>query len=241
MRILFLSIFLIFPLLADIGTVGAHQGSASLVRQGESLTLFSGMTLQEHDAIMTKTQSKVQLIMKDETIITIGPSSHFEINAYSFTSDAQNNLNLRLQRGFFRTITGKIGKIAPERFKIQTKSATIGIRGTDFAAYVDQKTEYIACFSGRIKVKTSDEKFELDTAMMVVLDKEKWRKLNLDIEKFRPLLYSNTHSSKLKNIKKDSFDTSEIESINQQERLQNSNFAITPGYEVPTPLPPFIP
>ncbi len=241
MRIIFLFIFILIPLFADIGSIGAYQGKASLLREEETLGVSSGMVLQENDAIITQEKSKVQLIMKDETIITIGPSSHFEIDSYRFESKAQNTLSMQLRHGFFRAITGKIGKIAPERFKIRTKSATIGIRGTDFAAYIDDKTEYIACFHGSIQVITDDKNFDLNTAMMIMLSENRWKELDLDIQKFRPLLYTNEHQSTSKNSVDAPFDSATIESISQQERLQNANFNITPGYDITTSPPPFIP
>ncbi len=241
MRILFLFLLILVQGLAGIGTVGASQGDVSLLRKAESLTLTSGMALQEHDAIITQAKSKVQLIMKDETIITIGPSSRFEIDSYHFGANSENNLNLKLQHGFFRAITGKIGKMAPERFKIRTRSATIGIRGTDFAAYVDKEKEYIACFNGKIHVLTPKENFDVDASMMIMLSDNKWKKLDLDIQKFHPLLHSPQHLSRADNKQNKLFDSSVLESINQQERLQNSNFNITTGYEITTPPPLFIP
>jgi len=169
MRTLVFILVTLLPLLADIGHVGAYSGSAKLVRKGVITEIQSGLVLQKSDSIITASQSKVQLIMEDETIITIGPLSHFEIDSYQFEPNKKSNLSLRLQRGFFRSITGKIGKVAPERFKIHTKSATIGVRGTDFAAYVDEQSEYIGCFNGAITVTAGEKNFEVDAHMMISL------------------------------------------------------------------------
>ncbi|MEA1918685.1 MAG: FecR family protein [Campylobacterota bacterium] len=241
MRVLFLLFLTLVSLLADIGVVGAFKGSAELIRQGESHALLSGSVLQENDAIITQEDAKVQLIMKDETIITIGPNSHFELDSYIFEDNAQSTLNLRLQRGFFRAITGKIGKLAPERFKIRTKSATIGIRGTDFAAYVDTQSEYIGCFNGAIHIQGEDESFDINADMMVTLINGKWEALPLNIVKFYPLLVSNTKEKTAHNNLKPPFDASVIDALIQQERFQNESFEITPGYELETSPPPFIP
>jgi len=39
---------------------------------------------------------------------------------------------LRLITGAFRAITGSIGKLQKSKFEVETRVATIGIRGTDF-------------------------------------------------------------------------------------------------------------
>jgi hypothetical protein len=241
MKILSLLIFIFLTLSANIGSVGAYRGSAKLIRQGESLDISSGMILKQHDTIVTKTETKVQLIMKDETIITIGPSSYFKIDSYSFENSKKNTLNVQLKHGFFRAITGKIGKIAPERFKIRTKSATIGIRGTDFGAYVGEQSEYIGCFNGKIDVLTKDKTFEVDKSMMVMLEDNIWKKIALDIDKFRAVLHPAIIQNSAKEKIVNPFDSSTIEALTQQERLQNSNVEITPGYNVNTLPPPFVP
>lgn len=241
MRILFLLIFLTLSLLADIGAIGAFKGDAKLLRQSNSLEVFSGMILQEHDAIITQKKTTVQLIMKDKTVITIGPSSHFEINSYHFNPNLESHLSLKLNHGFFRSITGKIGKLAPKRFKIRTKSATIGIRGTDFAAFVDAKNEFIGCFNGQIEVSTLDKTFNIEAKTMVTLIDSRWEKRTLDIQKFHPLLLKKHKKTYSKNDLKEPFDASSIESMIQQERLQNYNFKTLPGYNLDTGLPPFVP
>jgi hypothetical protein len=51
------------------------------------------------------------------------------------------------------TISGKIGKIAPERFTVKTKTATIGIRGTNFTVLVlEDGSQNIYCTYGAISV-----------------------------------------------------------------------------------------
>jgi len=241
MRILSLLVFMIVALIADIGVIGAFKGDANLVRNDEVLNISSGMKLQEHDTLTTQKEATVQLIMKDQTIITIGPSSNFQIDSYRFESDRDNSLDFSLKQGFFRAITGKIGKLSPERFKIHTKSATIGIRGTDFAAYVDLERENIACFSGSIEVATQEEVFEIHANRMLTLIESRWQEFPLDIQKFTQILVSDGRQENRHHLLKAPFDASVIENLTQQERLQNAGFEITPGYEIISPPPVFVP
>ncbi len=67
--------------------------------------------------------------------MTVRPNSEMLIQQYKFKENAaDNNMVLQLLRGGFRAITGLISKNSPDAARVLTKTATIGIRGTDFDA-----------------------------------------------------------------------------------------------------------
>ena len=185
MKFIFIFFTLIANLLANIGEVTALQGSATLLRESNELTLSKGFSLDNDDTINTAAKSKVQVILNDDTVITIGPNSqyHFE-KVNTKTPEA----TMQLKRGFFKTVTGKIGKIAPERFKIKTKAATIGIRGTQFMAYVSEDDEQIACIQGKIVVQTAEQKYEILAGNMISYKNGTWRVEPINMEAFSPVL-----------------------------------------------------
>ena len=139
-------------LLASIGNVSAVKGVAKIERNTKSIAIKYGSAIEERDKIVTQNKSKVQIILKDQTVVTIGENSKYSFDEYKFDTKANSKANMKLSHGFFRVVTGKIGKIAPERFKIQTKSATIGIRGTHFFGLVKRKYEEVGCIRGKISV-----------------------------------------------------------------------------------------
>jgi len=151
-NLLIILLFLTTGLLADIGTIMASKGSAVVQRVSGDLIAKSGLSLLEGDTIVTKAKSRVQVMLKDETVVTIGAKSTFSFDEYSFDG-ANSKVAMRSSRGFFRSVTGKIGKLAPQRFKVKTASATIGIRGTDFWGKTGGKREKITCNKGVIVVK----------------------------------------------------------------------------------------
>ena len=71
-------------------------------------------------------------------------------------------------------VTGKIGKLAPERFKLKTVSATIGIRGTDFSGDIMDNREIIRCYSGAISVELDNGGIEdiLSGMLIEITDKK---------------------------------------------------------------------
>ncbi|MEA1891445.1 MAG: FecR family protein, partial [Campylobacterota bacterium] len=137
----------------EVATVTALKGDATLERDSATLVVNLGDKLQEKDAITTGDKSKVQIIFDDETIVTIGKNSNFSINEYLFEEKQEPVVRFGMLKGAMRTITGKIGKIAPDKFSVETKSATIGIRGTNFAVLVGEDgSNEIYCTFGAISV-----------------------------------------------------------------------------------------
>ncbi len=136
MQIIFLSLFLFLNLFAkEAGKVekvivDEEEKLVALVqRENEVLNLKEvGFVVHQNDIIKTYKKSKLKIRFLDDTIIYIGPKTTLEIAKYYY--DKKNNTtNLKILNGSFKLKTGKIGELAPERFKIDTKFSVIGIRG----------------------------------------------------------------------------------------------------------------
>ncbi len=151
-RLLLVLVFIVSGLLADIGNIMAVKGEAKVLRDGEEIVAVSGLALLRGDNIITQARSRVQVMLKDETVVTIGAKSKFSFDEYLFDG-ANSKVAMSSSRGFFRSVTGRIGKLAPQRFKVKTASATIGIRGTDFWGVTGGEREKFTCNRGKIVVK----------------------------------------------------------------------------------------
>lgn len=167
MKVLFFILALSTFVWSNIGNVAALKGDANIVRQGKTLKIISGIELEVKDKIITSSKSLVQVILKDDTVVTIGPNSSFVFDAYQFDTKENTKVTMHIDRGFFRSVTGKIGKIAPERFKVKTVSATIGIRGTDFSALVSENKEIISCYRGKITALIDNISHNVDAGMQL--------------------------------------------------------------------------
>ena len=136
----------------NIGTIMALKGTAK-IKRAISLKAKMGMKLLEGDVILTSKLSKMQVILLDDTVVTIGANSSFGFKEFKFDGTKNSKVTLQVKNGYFRTITGRTGKIAPDRFRVKTLNATIGVRGTDFGGYITKNKEIIQCYSGSIWVK----------------------------------------------------------------------------------------
>jgi len=169
MRIFFFFLTLTAFLWSNIGNIGALKGTATVTRSSSTLNVKNGMLLKIKDKIITAAKSRVQVILKDNTVVTIGPNSTFVFDAYKLGGKDDSEVKMHIDRGFFRSVTGKIGKLAPERFKVKTASATIGIRGTDFSALISEGKETITCYKGRIIVSIGGTFHNVDAGMILEL------------------------------------------------------------------------
>ncbi|MCW8894736.1 FecR family protein [Sulfurimonas sp.] len=155
------SILLSINLLANsVATITALKGLAVIERAGESIEASLGAKLEAKDTIITKEKSKLQIIFKDETIISLGKNSNFSIKEYLFEDNQAPIAKFGMLKGAMRAITGKIGEIAPDKFTVQAKTATIGIRGTNFSVVVGDDGSYqIYCTYGTISVSIGGKEY----------------------------------------------------------------------------------
>ncbi len=97
--------------------------------------LGKGLALNEGDRLTTSDGSTAIVKLQDGTRMTLRPNSELVVQKYQFKEGASDNsMLLQLLRGGLRAITGLISKGSSSAAKIQTATATIGIRGTDFDA-----------------------------------------------------------------------------------------------------------
>jgi len=100
-------------------------------------TLGKGLPLREGDRLTTSDGASAIIKLEDGTRMTVRPNSEIVLQQYAFKENATDNgMLMQLVRGGFRAVTGLISKNAPNAARVQTSTATIGIRGTDFDARV---------------------------------------------------------------------------------------------------------
>lgn len=212
MRILLFLFALTAFVWSNIGNIGAFKGTGTVTRSSGILEIKNGMVLNVKDKIITAKKSRVQVILKDNTVVTIGPNTTFVFDAYVFGGKNDSEVKMHIDRGFFRAVTGKIGQLAPERFKVKTASATIGIRGTDFSSLVSENEEIITCYKGRINVVFDGITHNINANMML--------KLSSGIAKIKTLSGSRVLQSMHEKSKTEKIKSDEIADIVQQEILE---------------------
>ncbi len=157
-KIIFILLFISNFLLANnVGKIVSFNGEASILRENQTILVDKNSVFQKNDTLNTKENTKLQILFLDDTIISVGQNSTLKINDYLF-EEKDSKAEFTMVKGVFRTITGKIGKIAPENFKLETKSASIGIRGTQIITAIEDNNEKIFCTEGQIEIKNNETK-----------------------------------------------------------------------------------
>ena len=126
------------PVLAHAGFLKSVKGDVSFASlTGEWRPARSGDPITPTDRLVTGKDSGASAVLRDGTTLVVGPLSRLEIKDFSFDATTQEgNVFVSLVRGSLRMITGIIGTLRPESVHIETQTATISIRGTDFTLQV---------------------------------------------------------------------------------------------------------
>lgn len=128
---------------AAVGQVEFARGVGYAQSPGQNARILGkGLEFREGDTLSTSGSGSAIIRLQDGTRMTLRPGTDLVIDSYRFRENApDNNMLLSLFAGGLRAITGLISKNAPESAKLRTKTATIGIRGTDFDARLCQQGE----------------------------------------------------------------------------------------------------
>ena len=161
------------PLLANgVAKITALKGSVEIQSDSVNINATLGASLQEKDSIITADQSKAQIIFNDETVVTVGKNSNFSIAKYIFDDTNEPAVEFSILKGAMRAITGRIGKIAPQKFKVKTKTATIGIRGTNFTVIsMNDGSMRAYCTYGAISVAIDNREYIVNQGFYLTLSK----------------------------------------------------------------------
>ncbi|MCX6611629.1 MAG: FecR family protein [Acidobacteria bacterium] len=116
------------------GSLKTFEGVVTIYRGGASVPALLGLHLKEKDRIVSAAQSRVSLILRDGTRISIGPNTEFILDQFAYQpQEGAFALVMQLMRGALVYVSGKIASFAPSAVKLETPSGSIGLRGTEFA------------------------------------------------------------------------------------------------------------
>ena len=122
---------------ADIGSVTESSGTAIIKRGKDTIQIVKGIEVKTNDKIETK-NGKVKIVFKDDTNVTVTESSSLIIDDFVYDpKSGAGKLGLKAAAGTVRYVSGSIAK-DPKNVKINTPTAAIAVRGTDFVMAVSE-------------------------------------------------------------------------------------------------------
>ena len=123
---------------AEIGNVVDVTGTAIIKRGGASLPVAKGTPIELNDKVETK-NGVVNIKFKDDTTVKVTESSALLIDDFVYDpKSGAGKLGLKAAAGTVRYVSGNIAHNNPNSVKINTPTAAIAVRGTDFVMAVDE-------------------------------------------------------------------------------------------------------
>lgn len=107
------------------GEVAAQEAGGGTRQMSKLDKVFVG------DIITTGNGAYAVIQFIDGAKATMRPDSTLAVDKYSFGT-GRDGAVLKLIKGGLRAITGEIARARPESFQVQTRVATLGVRGTEF-------------------------------------------------------------------------------------------------------------
>ena len=125
---------------SQIGRISELRGNGEVLRESEedSLRAEAELGILSYDDVRTG-NGRIGIEFLDSSVIRLTEHSKIVIDEYIYDPDpSQSRIALQMASGTARFITGALGRINKDRISIETPSASIFIRGTDFTTTVDE-------------------------------------------------------------------------------------------------------
>ena len=139
------------------GTVEALVGTAVVTRHatGEAGPLMVGAELFEGDRIRTEMGARLRLTLRDGSVLTCGEATGLTLDRALYAPEqASRNYLVRVSFGIVRAVVELLA--APAAFEMQTHTAVISVRGTEWIAEVQRAATAIVALDGAVGVRNVD-------------------------------------------------------------------------------------
>jgi hypothetical protein len=157
-----------------VGRVTEQTGPTEIVRNKRSTPSAVNTPVEMNDTIVTA-RAKAKLTFEDNTTVNITEQSKLVIDDFVYDpKKGSGKVAMKVVLGTARYASGQIAKTNPQNVNVQTPTATVAVRGTDFSMTVDELGRSLVvllpscddrgCVTGAITVKNDAGEVFLDQA-----------------------------------------------------------------------------
>jgi len=152
------------PAAEPIGSVTRIEGKASATLNGRDVIIGLGAPVFLDEKLATAAKARLEVTFVDGTKLTVGEAASLTVDRYLYRPRGLGNAFNASVTGPFRFISGKLGKTEASIAQVETATATIGIRGTNFwGGPIDGHTG-VVLLSGAVRVSNGAGSVELTKA-----------------------------------------------------------------------------
>ena len=152
----------------EIGVNAAVKGDVT-IQSGEQRAKQAVVTkpVLLGDVVNSNKVGSLQVLLKDQTMFTVGPDCNLTIDKFVYDPDKNSNaLTASVKKGMFRFMSGNISKSGPDSVSVNTPIASMGVRGTMAEGLIGMEAIDMARNAGVI---TSNTKVDPINASLFVL------------------------------------------------------------------------
>lgn len=140
-----------------IGVNAAVKGDVTIISAGQKAKqaiIKEDVFLGEQ--VNSKKLSSLQIMLKDQTVFTVGPDCDLTIDKFVYDpSKSTNSMSATVSKGMFRFMSGKISKSGVDAVNINTPVSSMGIRGTMVEGLIGPNAIKLAQAEGIIPAGTA--------------------------------------------------------------------------------------
>lgn len=143
-----------------VARVAVSVGEAKkLSPAGQAEQLLVGSKLMAGDRIRTGADGVAILVFTDEGRISLRADSELLIRHYEIDpTGVKTRIEIELIKGTVRQISGNASRLQPDRYRLNTPVAVIGVRGTDFLAKTASDAVEAFVHEGKIILTPASER-----------------------------------------------------------------------------------
>lgn len=135
----------------EVGTTVVIKRKVTGTLGSDERTLQKGFRVHRNELLHTGSQAQAELQLDDNTKLALGSDAELRLDEFVIAPEAgTKSVALKLLKGTFRFITGNN---ASETYKLETPTASIGVRGTVFDIYISAVGEtFVLLHQGEVEL-----------------------------------------------------------------------------------------
>jgi hypothetical protein len=140
---------------SESGRVAAILGTMEIVRGGTSEPATIGAPVFSGDQLRTGGNDRAKVVFHDDSVLDLAPGTEVLLVKQVFERTGHRvESRLRLSKGKLRAWVGEAYRGPRSRYEIETPTAIIAVRGTEFIVAYDSTAEETAvvCMAGEVEV-----------------------------------------------------------------------------------------
>lgn len=154
----------------DVGRASALRVAANQAPPGGTVSALSlGATIVRNAVLSTPAKAALEVTFADASKLTMGPDSEVVVDEFTYKGPGGGGSQaVNFGKGVFRFVSGGVPK---ENVKLNSRTATIGIRGTTVRTKITELMQQISVEIGKvfILIKATGQIVELNAGQMITI------------------------------------------------------------------------